>query len=538
MPDALNVLVKDKKTEKGDNENEEKEDTKEEDNYSSATILFIFLMALILLIGSMNDEFKHKGREATKTTLMGDWARIRSVKPKLFEAQLYTPEQLHLSLGVDDKEVYVTWVTMDSANCQLAYGTINHLNQIRNQNFVQAKLTRTKSHETDPKWIKVSHKSTRAIYTYRAKITNLVPGKYYAYRAECSKYIHSKDNRYTSALYTFSAKEFSKTSEKFDIAFYGDLGFDNARAVSHLIKAIDEDSFDMVIHNGDFAYDLDSKNGLVGDQFMRLIEPIAARVPYQTSVGNHEIAENFTHYNSRFTMIDQGKSNYGRQNNFYYSFNVGSVHFIAFSTEFYYFADYVGIKSLQLQYEWLKQDLAHASSPTERANRPWIVVFGHRPMYCSSDDKDDCTRDTNILRKGLTSEHNYALEKLFYDYGVDVQLYSHEHQYERFLPIYNGTVMAGDDKNNPYDNPKGPVHIISGSAGCNELIDGFKSKPINGSAVRVAEYGTTKLTTSRCKLEFEQISYGSDIHVSDRFTVTKSRLSNFPMVSDIDLNCN
>lgn len=31
-------------------------------------------------------------------------------------------------------------------------------------------------------------------------------------------------------------------------------------------------------------------NSYVGDEFMRQIEPIAARVPYQTAVGNHEFA--------------------------------------------------------------------------------------------------------------------------------------------------------------------------------------------------------------------------------------------------------
>ena len=45
----------------------------------------------------------------------------------------------------------------------------------------------------------------------------------------------------------------------------------------------------MMLHVGDFAYDLDSGGGTVGDQFMQNIEQIAAYVPYMVSVGNHGV---------------------------------------------------------------------------------------------------------------------------------------------------------------------------------------------------------------------------------------------------------
>ena len=31
----------------------------------------------------------------------------------------------------------------------------------------------------------------------------------------------------------------------------------------------------------------------------------------------------------------------------------------------------------------LKQDLEKASQPGARAARPWIIVWSHRPLYCS-----------------------------------------------------------------------------------------------------------------------------------------------------------
>ena len=62
--------------------------------------------------------------------------------------------------------------------------------------------------------------------------------------------------------------------------------------------------YDMILHIGDFAYDMFNENGERGDEFMRQIEPIAAYVPYMTCPGNHEYAYNFSHYKFRFTMPD------------------------------------------------------------------------------------------------------------------------------------------------------------------------------------------------------------------------------------------
>lgn len=48
-----------------------------------------------------------------------------------------------------------------------------------------------------------------------------------------------------------------------------------------------------------------------------------------------------------------------------YSFNLGPVHFIGFTTEAYYFLKF-GIKPLVFQYEWLEADLIEANKPENR----------------------------------------------------------------------------------------------------------------------------------------------------------------------------
>ena len=77
--------------------------------------------------------------------------------------------------------------------------------------------------------------------------------------------------------------------------------------------------------------------------------------------------------------------------------------------------------------------------------------------------------------------------------GVDLTLWAHEHSYERLWPLYNMQVryikstrsqctiksnslqsflllqVCNGSLEEPYTNPCAPVHIITGSAVCNEL---------------------------------------------------------------------
>lgn len=266
----------------------------------------------------------------------------------------------------------------------------------------------------------------------------------------------------------------------------------------------------MVLHVGDFAYNLDTDDGEVGDEFFRQLEPVAAYVPYMAAVGNHEAASNFTHYVNRFTMPDT-------DDNLFYSFDLGSAHFVIFSTEFYFSTEY-GWNQIRNQWNWLIEDLTKANN--NRAKVPWILTFGHRPMYCSDFDGDDCTKYESIIRTGLPKTHAYGLEKLFYEYAVDVEFWAHEHTYERMWPVYNRTVYNGTMS--PYVNPLAPVHIVSGSAGCRENTDTFVTNPGPWSARRSTDYGFGMLRVHNAThIHFRQVAAAKD-EVQDDFWIEKN----------------
>lgn len=93
-------------------------------------------------------------------------------------------------------------------------------------------------------------------------------------------------------------------------------------------------------------------------------------------------------------------------------------------------------------------------------------------MYCSNDNGDDCSHLETLVRVGIPFTHWFGLEPLFCKYGVDVEIWAHEHSYERLWPIYDYQVRNGSIEE-PYTNPGAPVHFVTGSAGCKEGREPF-----------------------------------------------------------------
>lgn len=92
----------------------------------------------------------------------------------------------------------------------------------------------------------------------------------------------------------------------------------------------------------------------------------------------------------------------------WYSFDAGLVKFITINTEFYMdYCDRVHQNCPSLrktQFKWLIQELEKANRKEERAQRPWVIVWSHHPLYCSGEGSDCGFEGTNV-RTGVRGEN-------------------------------------------------------------------------------------------------------------------------------------
>ncbi|XP_020775077.1 acid phosphatase type 7 [Boleophthalmus pectinirostris] len=405
------------------------------------------------------------------------------------------PEQVHLSYPGVPGSMEVTWTTFNKTGSTVEYGRLG--------GRLFALSTQGKS-----TLFVDSGDEKRSMYIHRVILTGLKPTATYVYHC-------GSDEGWSDVFYFTALNDSVHFSPKF--ALYGDLGNENPQSLARLQKDTQLGMYDAILHIGDFAYDMHEDNARIGDEFMRQIQSIAAYVPYMTCPGNHEATYNFSNYRNRFSMPGQTES-------LWYSWNLGSAHIISLSTEVYFYLNY-GQELIFRQLEWLKKDLEEANRPKNRAMRPWIITMGHRPMYCSDDDQDDCTNFDSYVRMGRNDTKPPApgLEDLLYRYGVDLELWAHEHTYERLWPVYGDKVYNGS-REQPYVNPKAPVHIITGSAGCRERTDKFNPNPKQWSAFRSTDYGYTRMqVVNGSHLYLEQVSDDHNGKVIDTIWLVKEK---------------
>ena len=131
---------------------------------------------------------------------------------------------------------------------------------------------------------------------------------------------------------------------------------------------------------------------------------------------NHErgrARSNFSAYRSLFAMpparaplpapAPAGGAAAIASENLFYSFDVGLAHVVVYCTEMYFYVNSFDEDAIARQHEWLAADLAAAASPAARAQRPWIIAVGHRPMYCIAKRRHGrlgCGPEAEASRRG------------------------------------------------------------------------------------------------------------------------------------------
>ena len=170
---------------------------------------------------------------------------------------------------------------------------------------------------------------------------------------------------------------------------------------------------------------------------------------------------------------------------FWYSFDVGPVHIVYYSTEH----DFLPTST---QYAWLEKDLSSVS----RIRTPWLIVGAHRPMYSSL-----------VSGETIKDKLQEYIEPLLYKHRVDLHLFAHIHSYERSCPMYQGKCIKG-----------GVTHALIGMGGF-ELSNGTYRHE-DWSIYRDHAYGWTQIGINRTHLSFNyHHTVGGAIH--DHFTLNK-----------------
>ena len=332
----------------------------------------------------------------------------------------------------------------------------------------------------------------------------------------------------------------------------------NHTTIGRLADTVND--YELIVHPGDFAYAddwyltpanwFDGTNAYeaILEQFFDQLAPIAGRKLYMASPGNHEAdceeidyttglcpegQKNFTDFMNRFgqTMptafpstsantnakVSANKAQTLANPPFWYSFEYGMVHVAMIDTETD-FADApdgpdgsagldggpFGAPNQQL--EFLQADLASV----DRTVTPWLIVAGHRPWYSTGGSSNIC------------SPCQTAFESLLYEYGVDLAIFGHVHNSQRFQPVYNNTADP-----NGLNNPKAPMYIVAGGAGNIEGLSSIGSN-VSYNAFAYAEdwsYATVSfLDTNNLKVEFIRSSTGD---VLDTSTLYKAHTEQF-----------
>ncbi|KAG2446949.1 hypothetical protein HYH02_008103 [Chlamydomonas schloesseri] len=262
----------------------------------------------------------------------------------------------------------------------------------------------------------------------------------------------------------------------------------------------------LLVHNGDISYSRGFSTQW--DNFMQQIEPVAARMPYMVTAGNHERdwpgtgdafgvedsgGECGIPFDARFPMPYPGKDK------MWYALEYGPVFFLQYSTEHRF-----GPGSEQ--YQFIVKTLASV----DRRRTPWLVVGGHRPIYVASTNANWPDGDQPVAQ---SLRDTY--EDLYKQYKVDLTLQGHHHTYQRTCALYRGACQppAADG------SQTAPVHLIIGHAGAGLSLNVADPPPAWLEHLGLW-WGYMRMEANGTTMRIEIVS-DADGKLMDSFTLTK-----------------
>ena len=320
---------------------------------------------------------------------------------------------------------------------------------------------------------------------HMATMTDLIPGEEVAYRVGSGD---SWSDEYTFTPIDPNLKHF----EWISIADHGDSseGMDVSEAI------ISDTEAQLVTISGDISY-ADGEQSAWDDWF-NVQQDSMTVIPWITGVGNHENEPGygFTPYEHRFDSDGQIESEV-----FWYSRVIPGVHMIFMSTEHDY-------EPGSVQYSWLEQEL----QSVDRTNTPFVIVYGHSPMYSSNS------------YHGSEVELRTAVEQLYVDNGVDFVIAGHDHFYERPWPVSAEVVMDTGNGFDRFARGEAPIHLVIGMAGRSAYEDLDEPQPEWSAYRENSTYGWTRWVYDGDSREISMTFYRLDGSIGDEFTLQEAPL--------------
>jgi Calcineurin-like phosphoesterase len=168
----------------------------------------------------------------------------------------------------------------------------------------------------------------------------------------------------------------------------------------------------------------------------------------------------------------------------FYSYTLGNWHIISLNSE-------VGVSQGQEQYLWLRRDL-EANRMTEQATRTrCTLAYWHDPLFTSGPS-------------GLGGVRMRDIWNLLYEFGVDVAVTGHDHQYERYAP------QDGLGRRDAF----GIQEFVVGTGGAT-LYDFGAPGP--NSLFRIKAFGVLKLTLRDVGYDSVFIEAGTELQYDATF---------------------
>ena len=262
---------------------------------------------------------------------------------------------------------------------------------------------------------------------------------------------------------------------EFNFVAAGDWGCDHEAV--HTLSMMKRMEPELYLGLGDYSYQLSA------DCWLDIVKSVSNS--FKIALGNHDtLKQKLQAYIDEFKLENQ-----------YYSFNYRNAHFIALSTE-------LNKDQEKEQLNFVKNDLLKT-----KANKDtnWTIVFFHKPFYSGNSDI------TNMRK---------TYHPLFEDFGVDLVIQGHSHNYQRTYPLlYNeariSQPIVANKEQSQYKDPLGIIFVIAGTGG--ESLQPLHKLPFLASS-----YGGFGCMNVEIKDKSMTVEYYSDTNDTiDKFMITK-----------------